>query len=196
MSRKYQVKMVYLPSAAVILMFDGCVGKGNVERKTRKALNRVLFELETHERFVKDWEERADVIQGGRPFDFKAGKDGLLVKIRREDRKPLYDLFVDKPMAKDVSRTYMRKAEMIARALGMLATFRDIDQVQEIAAIMEEKEEEEVVEDWGDDDEEEEEEEEETPKLEDKRKQIEDQKKKEDAENAEPAGDDPPPGSE
>lgn len=193
MSRKIQVKMVFFPATAVVLMFDGCMGKGNLERKTRKALNRLLFEFETHPRFVKDWEERADAIQGGRPFDFKPGEDGLMVKVRREDRKPLYDLFVDAPMAKDVSRSYMRKAEMISKALGMTGTYRDILQVQEIAAMMEEKEDEEVVADWGPDDDEEEDEKD--LKLEDKRKQIED-KKKEGAEDAEPAGDDPPPGSE
>lgn len=153
---KVKVKSVFFEKEVVNLMYGSALGMGNLTGDERRANTRLINSFENHAKFDPEVDKGQCPECGNQRihFELKEGEKGLYIPIRREDRMPLYDLFVKKTMDRKPAKNLERKLRDVAEALGYLKSFNDLEAIQKDAeALNEEDVEFETVDSWEDEEE-------------------------------------------
>jgi len=145
MSKKVFVKSVFLKRDVLLLSYRTALQLQGIGGDDRKAMRRFIQAVEAHPKFDKDVEEGACPECGNLRLIFRLdpGEEGIYIKVRREDRKPLYDHLVEKAMKRNPPIVLERQLIELARALGRAKDFEDLAVVRD-SSIEEEEEIEEV----------------------------------------------------
>jgi hypothetical protein len=153
---KIQVKSVFLERTLVNILYRTAINLPNLKKGAkRRAVARFIHAIVSHPKFDPSVAAGECDVCGNMLHHFQLDQDekGVWVKIRREDRKPLYDVFVEKPMEDAPPRNLQKHLQEFAGALGYKRAFEDLELVQEDVKAVEEEEgvEYEELEEWPED---------------------------------------------